>query len=324
MAGSGGFQSSVGTQPAPAVAGDFCDTNPRSTLDAGPGGLVAGDAGVIVGHFAWTSYQGIDPDNAPTIVNSFGAGAPTGFVHREQQALITTYLADATMVVPQGFGVTLFTGGGFWVKNDGTSQALIGNKAYARNSDGAVIFAATGTPGTATVTGSIGAVATTSVTGSISGNVFTVTAVGSGTLYPGATLSGTGGGGVTSGTKIVSQLSGTTGGVGTYSLNIPEQTVTSTTITAAAGLLTVASVSSGTLAVGDSLSGTGGGGVTSGTVITALGTGTGGTGTYIVDPSQTVAVGTVITAGVTTETKFIAVSSGLAGELVKINSVPHV
>ena len=317
---AGGFQSTVGTQPAPAVAGDFCDHNPRSTVDAGPGGLVAGAAGVIVGHFAWVSYAGIDPDNAPTIVNSFGAGAPTGFVHREQQALITTFLADSSMVVPQGMGVTLFNSGGFWVKNDGTTQALIGQKAYADNATGKVSFAATGSPGTGTVTGSIGAVATTSVTGSIAGNVLTVSAVASGTLYPGATLSGTGGGGVTSGTKIVSQLSGTTGGTGTYALNVPSQTVTSTTITAAAGLLTVASVTSGTLAVGDVLSGTGGGGVTSGTTITALGTGTGGTGTYIVDPTQTVAVGTVITANLTTETKFVAASSGLAGELVKMTS----
>lgn len=317
---SGGFQTVVGTQPAPAVAGDFCDSNPRSTVNAGPGGLVAGDLGAIVAHFAWASYQGIDPDNAPTVVNSFGSGAPTGFVHREQQALISTYLAGSSMVVPQGFGITLFNEGGFWVKNDGTTLATIGMKAYARNSDGAVSFAATGAPGTATITGSIGAVATTSVTGSISGNVLTVTAVGSGTLYPGSVLSGTGGGGVTTGTTIVSQLSGTTGGVGTYSLNLVQEDVTSTTITGAAGLFTVASVGSGTLAVGDVLAGTGGGGVTAGTTITALGTGTGGIGTYIVTPSQTVAVGTVVTANVTTETKFVAASSGLAGELVKMSS----
>lgn len=316
---SNGFQTSVGTVPAPAVAGDFADHNPRSSALAGPGGFVAGAAGVIVGHFAWSSYQGIDPDNAPTILNSYGGGAPLGFIHREQQALITTYLADAGMLVPVGFGVTAFISGSFWVKNDGTNNVQIGQKAYARNSDGAVLFAATGTPGTASVTGSIGAVATTSVTGSISGNVLTVSAVGSGVVYPGATLSGTGGGGVASGTKVVGQLSGTTGGVGTYSLNIPSQTVTSTTITAAAGLLTVSAVGSGTLAVGDVLSGSGGGGVTSGTTITALGTGVGLTGTYIVDPTQTVS-STTITAGVTTETKWVAASSGLAGELIKMTT----
>jgi hypothetical protein len=37
----GGFQTVVNTQPAPAVEGDFCNTNPRFSVDAGPGGLQA-------------------------------------------------------------------------------------------------------------------------------------------------------------------------------------------------------------------------------------------------------------------------------------------
>jgi hypothetical protein len=320
---AGGFQTSVGTQPAPAVEGDFASTNPRHVVLAGPGGLVAGASGVTVGRFAWLSYQGIDPDNAPTIVNNFGSGLPAGFVHREQQGLITTYLADASLVVPTGFGVTLFNSGDFWVKNNGTTQALIGQKAYVETGTGKVSFGATGSAGTASVTGSIAAIASTSVTGSIAGNVLTVTAVGSGVLYNGATLSGTGGGGVTSGTKIVGQLSGSAvGGVGTYALNISSQTVTSTTITAAAGTLTVTAVGSGALQLGDVLSGTGGGGVTSGTTITQLLTGTGGTGTYIVDPTQSVS-STTITSATTIETKFIAMSSGLAGELVKISTTTN-
>jgi hypothetical protein len=53
----------------------------------------------------------------------------------------------------------------------------------------------------------------------------------------------------------------------------------------AANVLTVASVSAGVLAVGQSLSGAG---VTAGTIITGLGTGTGGAGTYIVSQAQTV------------------------------------
>lgn len=66
-----------------------------------------------------------------------------------------------------------------------------------------------------------------SVTASIAGQTMTVTAVGSGTLYPGNTITGTG---VTSGTVILSQLSGTTGGAGAYSVGT-SQTVASTTIT---------------------------------------------------------------------------------------------
>jgi hypothetical protein len=57
--------------------------------------------------------------------------------------------------------------------------------------------------------------------------------------------------------------------------------------------LTVSAVASGTLAVGQTISGTG---ITAGTTITALGTGTGGTGTYTVSASQTVS-STTITAG---------------------------
>jgi hypothetical protein len=54
--------------------------------------------------------------------------------------------------------------------------------------------------------------------------------------------------------------------------------------------LTVTAVTSGTLFVGQYISGTG---VTSGTAITAFGTGTGGVGTYTVSPSQTVSSTTI-------------------------------
>jgi len=66
-----------------------------------------------------------------------------------------------------------------------------------------------------------------SATGStIAGTTLTMGTV-TGTVFPGAGVSGTG---VTPGTIILAQLSGTTGGTGTYQVNI-SQTVTSTTIT---------------------------------------------------------------------------------------------
>jgi hypothetical protein len=61
-------------------------------------------------------------------------------------------------------------------------------------------------------------------------------------------------------------------------------------------VLTVTAVTSGALAVGQTLAG---GGVLAGTVITTLGTGTGGTGTYNLATSQTVA-SIALTAGATT------------------------
>ena len=70
---------------------------------------------------------------------------------------------------------------------------------------------------TAVFTASIGAASTT----------MTVTAVTSGMIYPGMILTGTG---VTAGTQIVSQTSGTTGGAGVYVVSI-SQTTASTTIT---------------------------------------------------------------------------------------------
>lgn len=60
-----------------------------------------------------------------------------------------------------------------------------------------------------------------------SGGILTVTVLGSGTVWPGATLAGTG---VLSGTMVLSQISGTANGVGTYLVSV-SQTVASTTIT---------------------------------------------------------------------------------------------
>ena len=70
-----------------------------------------------------------------------------------------------------------------------------------------------------------------SFTGSISGNILTVTAIASGAIAQGQTLSGTG---ITAGTKITQFLTGAGGNineVGTYQLNI-NQTAASTSITA--------------------------------------------------------------------------------------------
>jgi hypothetical protein len=58
--------------------------------------------------------------------------------------------------------------------------------------------------------------------------------------------------------------------------------------------MTVTAVTSGTLIIGQVLSGTG---VTAGTTITAFGTGTGGTGTYTVSVSQTVASTAIVANG---------------------------
>ncbi len=132
----------------------------------------------------------------------------------------------------------------------------------------------------AVVTGAIATNTTMAVTASITDTIMTVTAVGGGTIVNGAIIAGTG---VTAGTMVQKQLSGTTGGVGTYLVSVA-QSVASTAITGSYGVMTVSAVSSGVLGIGQVVSGTG---VTVGTTITQFGTGTGGVGTYFVTPSQT-------------------------------------
>ena len=189
-------------------------------------------------------------------------------------------------------------------------------------------------PTEASVTGSIAA-ATTSLTGSIAGTVLTVTAAG-GTIVTGGTLTGAG---VAANTTITGQLSGITGGVGTYAVQVAGantgQTVASEALTLGYGLLTV-TVASGTLAVGQTVEGTG---VSVGTLITELGSGAGGTGTYYVNNSQTalsaamtgsatavtatydsISGGFLITSGTTGPASSIGFATGTAAAALELTS----
>ena len=161
----------------------------------------------------------------------------------------------------------------------------------------------TSLPAGASVTGAI-APATSSFTGSITGSVLTVSAVASGIIVPGTVVTGTG---VTAATQVLSQLSGTTNGIGTYAVSITQSVPVGTSLTGAYGLLTVSAVSSGTLSVGQTLSGSG---VTAGTRIMGLGTGAGATGTYYVTPSQTASSTTVTATGTALAVTFDSVSNG--------------
>lgn len=315
---SGGFQQQVYGQPAAAVAGDRASQNPLFSYDAGPGGLVAGSS-LFVGRFAWAT-QPLDPNGTPQVANSFGAGSPSGFLMRGQQGTNTTFLSNAGMQVLPGQECALQIGGDFWVVNDGSTEALYGQKAYADLATGKVSFAATGSPTTGpSATGSTITPTTFSVTGTIAGDVLTVSAVGSGTVVAGATISGSG---IASGTKILAQLTGTTGGVGTYRVSIPEQTVASTTVSGTYGLLTIGTLTTTpTFAVGQQLTATGS--VVAGTTITQSLTGSGGSGATLVVDNNTNVGSQVISAVSNVETKWIARSTGLPGEIVKISSTTN-
>ena len=138
------FPNNVGVQPGVAIEGDFASLNPRHTVLAGPGGLIAGDSGVTVSRFGWLVASPADPNGAAKKVNNAGSGIPAGFIHREQQGLSTTYLGASGMTVPAGFPLTLFNSGDFWVKNVGSSANALGDKVFASLTTGDVKLAAAG------------------------------------------------------------------------------------------------------------------------------------------------------------------------------------
>src|SRR5271156_2271265 len=196
-------QEQVYNQENAAVPGDRASQNPMATYDAGPGGLVAGLAGVIVGNFAWVTPP-TDTNGTDQIANSTGFGNVAGFVYNDLQALDTVFLSGSTLVIPAGLPVALAVQGDFWVVNNGTTEAIPGvSKAYANFADGSVTFAATATPTSiASATGSTVTPETNSGTGGIVNDVVTFSAV-TGSMYPGTTISGTG---ITTGTQIAVQI----------------------------------------------------------------------------------------------------------------------
>jgi hypothetical protein len=137
----------------------------------------------------------------------------------------------------------------------------------------------------------------------------TVTAITSGSIIVGQVITGTD---VTANTTVSSQISGTVGGIGTYTVSISQTrtsraltgtyTLASTTLSILSTVMTVTAVASGTLSIGQFLTGTG---IAFSTSITAFGTGSGNTGTYTLSSAQYFASTTVtasagtVTAGAT-------------------------
>ncbi len=87
--------------------------------------------------------------------------------------------------------------------------------------------------------------------------------------------------------------------------------------TIAGTTLTVASMTSGTIEVGQLISGAG---VPANTYVTALGTGTGGAGTYTISETATVSTAEAMIGTNSIETKWYCASNEAAGSLVKTSS----
>jgi hypothetical protein len=129
-------------------------------------------------------------------------------------------------------------------------------------------------------------------TGVVSSTTLTVTSVKSGTLAVGQHFFAVG----ALQESVITALGTGTGGTGTYTLGLSQTIASSQMYTSSAGAvvtasmatttMTVTAVTSGVLYVGQTIQGAG---ITAQTIITALGTGSGGTGTYTINNSQTVA-----------------------------------
>lgn len=237
------FPNKVNSQQAPGVLGDFASTNPFASVLAGPGALVAPAGGLKVGNFFWVGPQG-------QTSQSFVAGYQIAFLGRNQQALITQFLGEESLVVPQGFMVTGFNEGDFWAAF--AAGATVGNNVYADPNDGAPLASASA-PTLGTGTATAGYTGTGTVTNGSA--VITINTVTHGIISPGDAISGTD---IPSGTTILNQLTGAAGLAGTYTM--------SANATAGAGPeaivvtsdnLYVTAVANGAFTQGDLITGTG-------------------------------------------------------------------
>ena len=244
--------------------------------------------------------------DAPTITFS-GGGATV-------QALATCKVnsagqIDEVTLVSPGYGYTsvpnieLSYGDGLLTPIL-TASATVTTTAAAGTSTNRVTVAYDADPGTFEINDAAEITATISNGSGSTGTVLNVISVTRGKLKVGSTIFGTG---ITAGTRITALVGGT-GGTGTYTVN-NTHLVTAVALTASvvvssfgsktgpasftAGIsgttLTVASVGSGTLAIGQKITGTG---LAANTYITA------GSGlSWTVSVSQTIGAGTVMAAG---------------------------
>jgi hypothetical protein len=163
------------------------------------------------------------------------------------------------------------------------------------------------------------------VEGTISGSTLTVTTIqGTGAIVVGAVVTGIG---VIAGSTISAFGTGT-GGTGTYTLSTAGGNSISQSYTITYSTMTVTAVASGTIAVGNKLSNklasTGANlAIPVDTFITALGTGSGGNGTYILNKSFTLSSSTIYGSGTITSTVDNAAMAVMDGSGMSVRSVPQ-
>lgn len=275
------FQSVINNQQAPGVKGDFASTNPFASVLSGQGTLVAPPGGLLVGNFFW-----VGPDG--TCSQSFVSGWQIAFLGRNEQALITTFLGEASMLVPQGFPVVGFNEGDFWAQFE--AGGTVGNNVYADPNNGAPLAGATA-PTLGTGTGSAGFRGTATLNGTA---VLNVTAVTAGIVSPGDLVTDiTTGSNIPAGTTILNQLTGIAGGVGTYTMSAVGVAAVGDTVATSSANMLLTAIANGSFNIGDVFSGTA---VSAGTKIVAQATPFSGVASIVTGSLSTLVV-TSVTPG---------------------------
>lgn len=200
---------------------------------------VSGGAAADVAHAIWTKkapgcgYSG----NTTVVVQDTNSGYSTPYPSYNvsyqtaavQTIVVNVNIASSNLVPSDALAqiqtavLNAFTGG------DGGLRARIGSTLYASRFYGPVAKLG---PWAQIISITLGSSATTSAqfTASISGTTMTVASVQAGTLAVGQTVQGAG---LPDGVQITAMAGGTTGGAGSYTLNLP-QTISSETMTAIA------------------------------------------------------------------------------------------
>ena len=265
-----------------------------------------------------------DVDSALTDTSISGAYVDEIWLRYSQ--LSNGYLA-ATSPVSATYSTTLLSGnvtaataasGSISGSTLTLSGAITGTFAIGQTISGTSIFSGTTITGYGSGTGGAGTytvdpaypiiTAGTSTLSTISGTTLTIGGTLTGNFAVGQNVSGNY---IPAGTLITALGSGS-GGPGTYTISPGFTTIsagTSSTSSISGTILTIGGAVTGTFAVGQAVSGSG---VTAGTVIVALGTGTGGAGTYTVNTSQTVSTTAINTAAlpITTATSTSSTITG--------------
>jgi len=268
--------------------------------------LSAGSANILAGQFV--------SGNAATI-----AGLPTNtYVTNVSSTTITLSNALTSNISTTVYFFTAGLAGTYSVNNSqsvtsqlmGVHYTVYGNSNTSYNIAGPIL---TSTYQSLTI-----AAAKATVVGSVSGLFLTVNYLSGNSIQLGQNISGTG---LSAGTFVVSQSSGTPGGVGVYLLNTVASILTPT-FTAAINnggggsgtILDVSAVASGTILVGADIQKTSGSGVTTGTTITGQLTG--------VTAFTTTATGTVGTNILAVASVGTPPAGIIVGQLVTGTGVP--